>query len=616
LLLTPSIFELPRNFHHDFHSFYSVSHKMKTPAIDTLFKKVTPPMHQRNILRELLDMDDKEDEACSARLARSAALEQQRKLDRNARVREYRLRAAADREAAAVVADPVVAEALMEVIDAIPKPTGKIKKWHRRPNYWKTIAQLFIDSNRNTAEVLSVYGEEFAQDKDVAATYKRLSQWAIDLVAGQEVEYTKRTSILGRVLDNELADSVQKRMDLGLPIDCYILRMLIVDLLQRNNLLNLLKENDGSHSFGRTWGTRFWKRHNFVRRAVTTKMREIPENFEELKATYINVLAQIINQHNVPPELVVGGDETAVLFVNRAKCTFANEGARRVRVIGVGSDKAQITVTIFINEAGDVLPVQMIFGGKTKKSLPDAGRQPPPEGVHWHWTPSHWQDEASYIKTVEEIIIPYKNQVIAARGLPADQKTVLKHDLHYSHKSAALLQLLRDNNIIPMFVPARCTDVMQECDTVVNAPFKRVLRQAFRDYLHQTFNDYKASKPAGYDCSDWVPNLKCSELKPRLTGWVQAGIAYLRTPEMRACIQNAFQTDGCMAEIRSADRRMVYLEDAMARLQALMARMMEGEEGQVLDVMQPEPADQQLDDDLVPDYVQFDGEDDFLGEEV
>jgi len=38
-----------------------------------------------------------------------------------------------------------------------------------------------------------------------------------------------------------------------------------------------------------------------------------------------------------------------------------------------------------------------------------------------------------------------------------------------------------ENSILPLYVPAKCTDLLQECDLVLNKPFKVALKAAFRD---------------------------------------------------------------------------------------------------------------------------------------
>ena len=45
-------------------------------------------------------------------------------------------------------------------------------------------------------------------------------------------------------------------------------------------------------------------------------------------------------------------------------------------------------------------------------------------------------------------------------------------DLHYSHKNIKVLAFMKANNLLSLYIPAGCTDVMQTCDTVANKPFK------------------------------------------------------------------------------------------------------------------------------------------------
>ena len=55
---------------------------------------------------------------------------------------------------------------------------------------------------------------------------------------------------------------------------------------------------------------------------------------------------------------------------------------------------------------------------------------------------------------------------------------ILKHDLHYSHTDAGVLQFMKDNRIASLFVPAKCTDKLQEFDVIINKPYKDGVRQA------------------------------------------------------------------------------------------------------------------------------------------
>lgn len=99
--------------------------------------------------------------------------------------------------------------------------------------------------------------------------------------------------------------------------------------LARANLLDTLVENSVRYSYTDSWAIRFHKRHNIVSRVETTNMREIPADFEVKKEKYIKIAADLIYQYQVPPELVINGDETTVQLVSRANRTRNSRGAKR-----------------------------------------------------------------------------------------------------------------------------------------------------------------------------------------------------------------------------------------------------------------------------------------------
>jgi DDE superfamily endonuclease len=105
--------------------------------------------------------------------------------------------------------------------------------------------------------------------------------------------------------------------------------------------------------------------------------------------------------------------------------------------------------------------------------------------------------------------------VIKRLGLPPAQVSLLKLDLHYSHKTKDVLKLLEENRIKVSFVPAKCTDEFQECDTVVNKPFKTGMRAAFRDFIHADFDNFQGDK------ATWSIKLTMGNLKEHILDFVR-----------------------------------------------------------------------------------------------
>ena len=123
-------------------------------------------------------------------------------------------------------------------------------------------------------------------------------------------------------------------------------------------------------------------------------------------------------------------------------------------------------------------------------------------------------------------------------------------------------------NILPLFVPAGCTEIMQECDTVINKPFKNAMKGEFRDHLHRDFEKFCRENPEKRP-SEWAPNLNLGDLKPLIVSFVEAGLRAPETPEMKATIIKAFVEDGRFREIKSDEMQ------SAARIELLAERMAE-----------------------------------------
>ncbi len=123
----------------------------------------------------------------------------------------------------------------------------------------------------------------------------------------------------------------------------------------------------------------------------------------------------------------------------------------------------------------------------------------------------------------------------------------MKLDLHYSHKDSTVLELMEKSNLIPLYVPAKCTDVLQECDTVLNKPFKEGCRHAFTNWLHVEFDKFIAS---GGRAENFNPKLTQACMKAELPSFVEASFIRLRTEDFKAVIAKSFSEDGCFKIMR------------------------------------------------------------------
>ena len=96
-------------------------------------------------------------------------------------------------------------------------------------------------------------------------------------------------------------------------------------------------------------------------------------------------------------------DQTPLSYVSPGKYTIDLKGSKIDPIKGV-DDEWQITATFTITTSGSFLPIQLIYSGKTKRSIPKYGVFC---CFHVTFTPNHWSNFAKCLRLFEEIILLY-----------------------------------------------------------------------------------------------------------------------------------------------------------------------------------------------------------------
>ena len=127
----------------------------------------------------------------------------------------------------------------------------------------------------------------------------------------------------------------------------------------------LLKENGGTIELGNKWCESITKQIGFVKRKATTAKPIIaPGLIFEIGHTFYHGINEIAKAHEIPPEMVINKDQLSLPFILISKYILEEKGASRVSVPDT-TDYCQITGTFGIIMAGNVLPIQLIYHGKT-----------------------------------------------------------------------------------------------------------------------------------------------------------------------------------------------------------------------------------------------------------
>ena len=136
-------------------------------------------------------------------------------------------------------------------------------------------------------------------------------------------------------------------------------------LIKRHAELNLDQMNIEDSS----WSKSLFKRMGFKRRLATTgKVSISPELHQEIQEAYLYSLVKKIEENDIPASLVLNLDQTPSKFVPDCNKTLAKKESKTVSIAG-SADKRMITATFVITLSGDFLPIQLIYGGKTKKAF-------------------------------------------------------------------------------------------------------------------------------------------------------------------------------------------------------------------------------------------------------
>ena len=207
--------------------------------------------------------------------------------------------------------------------------------------------------------------------------------------------------LLGR-LDSLVQQQLRKMRDAGSVVNKSITISTALGIVQHHQR-TMLPEYGGHVQLTRTWAASLMSRMGYVRRKGTKAARQLPADFPEVKATFLERVRSAVTAHDIPPQLVINFDQTGVNVVPVSSWTMHSEGAKQVEIFGK-EDKRQITVLLGTTLAGQLLPPQVVYQGKTDACHPRYTF--PPE-----WNVTHSENHWSTIEKMEEfltkILLPF-----------------------------------------------------------------------------------------------------------------------------------------------------------------------------------------------------------------
>lgn len=310
----------------------------------------------------------------------------------------------------------------------------------------------------------------------------------------------------------------------------------IVLISSRHPELNL----DHLYLPGSSWAQSLLRRMKFVRRLGTTGKVPISEDLQkELELTYLYGIVSKIEKNNIPHSLVLNLDQTPSKYVPTSNKTMAPKGSKTVPIKD-STDKRSITATFTITLEGQFLPIQIIYAGKTKKSLP---RVQFPASFSLSANPKHYSNETESVKILNDVIIPYVKNQREKLGLRKDHYALLIMDVFKGQMTSKVLKVLKDNHILLQSVPANFTYLFQPLDVQgdPNGYVKRLMKKKFSEWYT---GKIMQGLDEGKQLAEIEVPLKLSIVKPLHAKWIMEMYNVMTSDEGRNVCLKGWEVSG------------------------------------------------------------------------
>ena len=374
----------------------------------------------------------------------------------------------------------------------------------------------------------------------------------IPVVIEISVKTRGRPLLLGE-FDSDVKMYIKALRKAGTPVSVPVVLAAAEGVITARNRSVLLKYG-GHIKLGRPWAVSILRRMGFVQRreSTQTKAKLSDQQISRMKQTYLTQVSGMVKAHKIPPELVINWDQAGVKLIPSQSWTMEEQGSTRVEIAGI-NDKRQITLTLAGSMSGELLPLQLLYQGKTTRCHPQYSY--PTEFDVWH-TPNHWANEETTLRFITNIILPYVKAVRAKNNTP-DQGALVIFDVFKGHMCPAVQTLLEENHIFRVVVPNNCTDLLQPLDLSVNKPFKDKLRRGFSEWYTQ---EVAKQLQDGKQPDEIHIDTLMSVVKQLSCMWIMSGYDHMRSsPEI---IRNGFKKAGIISAIEDGVEQAALVADA------------------------------------------------------
>ena len=217
------------------------------------------------------------------------------------------------------------------------------------------------------------------------------------------------------------------------------------------------------------------------------------------------------------------------------------------------NDKRMITATFAVTLSGSFIPIQLIYGGKTSKSLP---RVDFPDSFCLSVNVKHYSNEKESLKFFNEVIVPYLDSERKRLNMP-NQHGLVVMDVFKGQMTDKVIGCLHDNSVLHEKVPANMTHYFQPLDLTVNGAAKQFMKKKFVDWYAKKVI---SSIDDGIPVEEIIIELKLSVMKPLHASWITLLYNYMTSAEGRSIAINGWRRAGILDAVAEGCKKLVPLD--------------------------------------------------------
>ena len=175
--------------------------------------------------------------------------------------------------------------------------------------------------------------------------------------------------------------------------------------------------------------------------------------------------------------------------------------------------RKSLTATFGITFCNSFLSIQLIYGGKTSQSIP---RTKFPESFSLSANVNNFSNTMESIKLIHEFTLPYVERERRRLGSEC-QPALLITDVFRRQMTQPVWDLLKENDILLVRVPANMTHIFQPLDLTVNRSAKSFFKRKFTEWYS---NELKLQLETGTKLDNIEVKLNLTTLKPLHSTWI------------------------------------------------------------------------------------------------